>query len=158
MGLAAKCWARQRKHFQGFWAICLVAQLSAPSKKRCCSTQEFTRFLSTVSSQRRGTRSDVLFQTKSSECWLTVELTPHTYIPLRERLYLIPVVCSPSRSRRMTQIILTEALLLNHHQRIGRQNKKHQIKCIPEWLRRRFPAANAAGQIFETWMHRRQDL
>jgi len=35
-----------------------------PSKKRCFSTQEFTSFLSTVSSQRWATRSDVSFQTK----------------------------------------------------------------------------------------------
>jgi len=31
---------------------------STLSKKKCFSTQEFTRFLSTVSSQRRTTRSD----------------------------------------------------------------------------------------------------
>jgi len=37
---------------------------STPSKKRCFSTQEFTRFFSTVSSQRRAMRSDVSFQTK----------------------------------------------------------------------------------------------
>jgi len=36
---------------------------STPSKKSCFSTEEFTRFLSTVSSQRRATRSDVSFQT-----------------------------------------------------------------------------------------------
>jgi len=37
---------------------------STPSKKRCFSTQDFTRFLSTVSSQRRATRSEVSLQTK----------------------------------------------------------------------------------------------
>jgi len=37
---------------------------STLSKKRCYSTEEFTRFLSTVSSQRRATRSDVSFQVK----------------------------------------------------------------------------------------------
>jgi len=37
---------------------------SNPYKKRCFSTQEFTRFLSMVSSQRRAMRSDVSFQTK----------------------------------------------------------------------------------------------
>jgi len=36
---------------------------STPSKKRCFSTQEFTRFLSMVSLQRRAMRSDVSFQT-----------------------------------------------------------------------------------------------
>jgi len=36
---------------------------STLSKKRCFSTQEFTRFLSTVSSKRRATRSDMSFQT-----------------------------------------------------------------------------------------------
>ena len=49
--------ARWRKHFRGFLMIFWVAQ---PPKK-CFSTQEFTRFLSTVSSQRRVTRSDVSF-------------------------------------------------------------------------------------------------
>ena len=37
---------------------------SIPSKKRRFSIEQFTRFLSTVSSQRRATRSDVSFQTK----------------------------------------------------------------------------------------------
>ena len=52
----------------------------APSKKRYFSTQEFTRFLSTVSSQRRVTRSDVVFQTKQFECchcWVDI---PHIFI------------------------------------------------------------------------------
>ena len=53
----------------------------------CLSTQKFTHSLSTVSSQRRATRSDVSFQTKQSECLVTDELTPHTYIPLRETLF-----------------------------------------------------------------------
>jgi len=45
--------ARRKEHFQGF----LVS--STPSKKRCFGTQEFTRFLSMVLSQRRATHSDV---------------------------------------------------------------------------------------------------
>jgi len=41
-----------------------IFDCSTPSKKSCFSTQEFTRFLSTVSSQRRDTCSDVSVQTK----------------------------------------------------------------------------------------------
>ena len=52
-------------------------------QKRCFSTQEFAR-LSAVSSQGQATRSDVFFQTKWSECLVTVELAPHTYMTLRE--------------------------------------------------------------------------
>ena len=44
---------------------------SSPFKKRCFNTQEFTCFLSTVSLQRRATRSDVSFQTKRSKCLVT---------------------------------------------------------------------------------------
>ena len=51
---------RRREHFRGVLATFLVAQLSP---KRGVSTQEFTRFLSWVSSQRRTTRSDVSVQT-----------------------------------------------------------------------------------------------
>jgi len=53
--------ARRRENFRGFLVIFLVAQLSP--KRGVFSTPEFTRFLSTVSSQRRATRSDVFFQT-----------------------------------------------------------------------------------------------
>jgi len=51
--------ARQREHFRACLVIFLFAELPP---KRYFSTQEFTRFLSTVSSQRRVTRSDVSFQ------------------------------------------------------------------------------------------------
>jgi len=56
-----------------------------------------------VSAKCRATRSDVSFQTKSSECLLTVELTPHIYIPLREALFypsclLSTVTVTPSDS------------------------------------------------------------
>jgi len=50
------------KAFPGFFGN--VFGCSNPSKERSFSTHEFTRFLSTVSSQRRATRSDVSFQTK----------------------------------------------------------------------------------------------
>jgi len=53
--------ARRGEHFRIFPMICLVAHILP---KRRLSTQEFTRFLSMVSSQRRATRSDVSFQTK----------------------------------------------------------------------------------------------
>jgi len=53
--------ARRRENFRVLGAIILGAQL--PSQK-CFSTQEFTRFLLTVSSQCRATRSDVSFRTK----------------------------------------------------------------------------------------------
>ena len=52
--------------FPGFFGD--IFGCSTPSKKRCFGTQEFTRFLSTVWSQRRATRFDVSFQTKYSEC------------------------------------------------------------------------------------------
>ena len=63
---AAKFWKRDirsalERAFPGFLGD--IFGCSTPSKKRCFSTQEFTRFLSTVSSQRRSTRSDVSFQT-----------------------------------------------------------------------------------------------
>jgi len=47
--------------FPGFFGN--IFGCSTLSKKRRFSTQEFTRFLSTVSSQRRTTRLDVSFQT-----------------------------------------------------------------------------------------------
>jgi len=65
---AAKFWNRDissapERAFPGVFGD--IFGCSTPSKKRCFSVQEFTRFLSTVSSQRRAaTRSDVSFQTK----------------------------------------------------------------------------------------------
>jgi hypothetical protein len=47
--------------FPGFFGD--IFGCSTLSKMRCFSTQEFTRFLSIVSSQRRTTRSEVYFQT-----------------------------------------------------------------------------------------------
>jgi len=44
-----------------------------------------------VLSQRRATLSDVSFQTKSSECLVTVELTHYTYTPLIETLCFLNV-------------------------------------------------------------------
>ena len=76
--------ARRREQFWDFLAIFLVVQL--PPKRGFLSTQEFTRFLSTVSSQRRAMRSDVSFQTKQSECLATVDLTLYTYRPQSEVL------------------------------------------------------------------------
>jgi len=72
-------------------------------QKRYFSTQEFTRCLSTVSSQRRVTHSDVSFQTKQSVCSITVELTPHTHLSLSKTLFypscLLPTVkVTPSDS------------------------------------------------------------
>ena len=58
--------------FPGFFGD--IFGCSTLSKKRCFSTQEFTRFLSTVSSQRRTTRSDVSW----FDFLVTFELTPHT--------------------------------------------------------------------------------
>jgi len=111
---AAIFWKRDissasERAFPGGFGDFLVAQL--PPKRGFVSTQEFTRFLSTVSSQRRATRSDVSFQTKQCECLITVELT-QTH--LGRRLCFIQVVWSPpSWSRRVTQIMPAEALLLN---------------------------------------------
>ena len=52
--------ALRRKHFCFFWRhVWLLNSL----QKSCFSAQEFTGFLSTVSSQRRATRPDVSFQT-----------------------------------------------------------------------------------------------
>jgi len=43
-----------------------------------------------------------------------VERLPHTYIPLRETLSFVKVICSsPSRSRQETRIMSIEALLFN---------------------------------------------
>jgi len=63
---AAKFWkhdisSASERAFPGFF--CDFFGCSTLSKKRYFSTQEFTRFLSTVSSQRRTTRSNVSFQT-----------------------------------------------------------------------------------------------
>ena len=64
---AAKLWKRDirsasEKAFPAFFMS--LFWLLNSLQKRCFSTQEFTRFLSTVSSQRWATRSDVSFQTK----------------------------------------------------------------------------------------------
>jgi len=48
-----------------------------------------------VSSQHRATRSDVSFHMKKSEYFVTVDLTPHTCIHLRETLCFSKVACSP---------------------------------------------------------------
>jgi len=99
--------ARRKKNLRFLWRFFWL--LNSLQKKRDFSTQEFTRFLSTVSSQCWVTHSDVSFQTKQSESLVTVELTLHTY--LWGRLCFIQVVCSPaSRSRWATQIMSTEAL------------------------------------------------
>jgi len=64
---AAKFWKRDirsasERAFPVFFGD--IFGCSNPYKKRCFSTQEFTRFLSMVSSQHRAMRSDVSFQTK----------------------------------------------------------------------------------------------
>jgi len=70
--LAAKFWkgdisSASERAFPGVLGD--VFGCSTPSKKRCFSIQEFTRFLSIMSSQRRATRSDVSFQTKYLSAW-----------------------------------------------------------------------------------------
>ena len=72
-----------KTHLGGF--LRFVSVLNS-LQKRYFGTQEFTRFLSTVPSQRRVTRPDVSFQARESECLVTVELTPQTYVSLRETL------------------------------------------------------------------------
>jgi len=52
--------------FPGFFEDIFVC--STPSNKSSFSAQDFTRSLSTVSSQRRATRYEVSFQTTWSEC------------------------------------------------------------------------------------------
>jgi len=69
--------ARRRERFRVFWPFFWLLN---SLQKRCFSTQEFNRFLSMVSSQRRATRSDVFFQTKLSEWLVTVELTPPLFL------------------------------------------------------------------------------
>ena len=76
---------------------------STLSKKRYFSKQEFTRFLSTVSSQRRTTRSDVSFQS-----WHPT----HKY--LWGRLCFVQACCLLSTvtvTPAETRIMSTEALL-----------------------------------------------
>jgi len=54
------------------------------------------------------------FKQSNLSAWVIVELTPHTYTPLRETLCSFKVVCSaPSRSRRVTWIMLIEVIFLN---------------------------------------------
>ena len=63
---AVKFWkhdisSASERAFPGFFGDIFCC--STLSKKRCFSTEEFTRFLSTMSSQHRATRSDVSSQT-----------------------------------------------------------------------------------------------
>ena len=82
-------------------------------QKRFLSTQEFTRFLSTVSSQRQLRALTWSFKQSNLSAWSLLNWhPPHTH--LWGRLYFIPVVCSPlSQSHPVTQIMSTEAFLLN---------------------------------------------
>jgi len=64
-GVTAEIWKQDissvsEKAFPGFFGD--IFGCSTLFKKRCLSTQEFTRFLSAVSSQHQTMRSDVSFQ------------------------------------------------------------------------------------------------
>jgi hypothetical protein len=128
----------QSQHFRGFWAIFVVAELPPtlgshsdppsysvswhPSKRSILVRKNslFVNDIVTVS----NTRSDVSFQTKYSECLVTVELTSHTYISLRETLsypscLLLTVMVTPSDSnyinrsaslKRFSWIIFTPSM------------------------------------------------
>jgi len=68
---------RRKEHFGGFLAIFGLLN----SQKRYFSTQEFTCSLSTVSSQRRVTRSNVSFKQSDLSVWSQLSLHPtHTYL------------------------------------------------------------------------------
>jgi len=74
--------ARWKEHSREFLAIFLFALLH-PYKKRYLSTQEFTCSLSTVSSQRRVTRSDCPFKQSNEVIWVLGHCwvdTPHIHI------------------------------------------------------------------------------
>ena len=143
--------ARRREDFRVY-----LANFRLPLPKRVNSVHN--NLFASCQRYRHSVESRALmspFEQSDLSAWSLLSWHPtHTYV--WGRLCCIQVVCSPlSRSRRATQIMSTERFsqtrLLNrfHHQWIGRQNKKLEIKCIPEWLRTRFCIQN---------MHRRPDL
>jgi len=108
---------------------------------------------------------------------VTVELTPHRYIPLRETLFhpscllfTVTVTRNDSNYFNRSASLKRFSWIIFHHQWIGRQNTKLQIKCIPEmhliilgypeWLRRRLFTKNMHRRPDFSWkkMHHRQDL
>ena len=99
---------RQKEHFRGLWAFFFVAKL--PQKKICFNTQEFTRFLSAgvvTASSHALWRVPKL---GNRYCHCQVD-TPHMHNSEYDFLFF-KAVCSPrSRSRRVTRIMSTEALL-----------------------------------------------
>ena len=92
---AAKFWkhdnsSASEKAFPGVFDD--IFGCSTLSKKRCFSAEEFTRFLSTVSSQRRATRYVVSFQQGDLSAWSLFSWHPtHKY--LWGRLCFVQVCC-----------------------------------------------------------------
>jgi len=124
-----------------------------PSKKRCFSTQEFTRFLTTVSSQRRATPIEtslviaicmlrVLTYVVSYELfWNWIGIVRFVSTRVRDLVGLSLCFLTPSSLLFGTNcvVVITEYWISNHssHQWIGRQNQKLETKCITKWSRRR---------------------
>jgi len=97
------------EHFQIFWRFFCCRP---PSKKKVFSYARI--HLSNVWSQSRVTRSDVSFQTKKSECLVTMSWHPQTYAPLSKTLFFSNFLCSaPSMSRRVIRILWIKTLLFN---------------------------------------------
>ena len=125
--------------FPGFWGDFLVAELPP---QRYISTQEFTRFLSTVLSQRRVTRCDVSFQTNQSECLVTVELTHHTYISLRETLFypsclFLTVTVTPGDSNYVNRSASLKRFSVQFWHTVERSSVNCSLKCDGRTTRQR---------------------
>jgi len=82
--------ARRREHFRGFLANLFVAEL--PQKRGCFNAQEFARFLSTGVVSASSLALWHVFSNKV-KCLVTVELTSHTYTPMRKTLCFSKAVC-----------------------------------------------------------------
>jgi len=165
--------ARRRKHCWFFWAIFLVVKLRP--QKSCFNKQEFTRFLTTVSSQHRATPTEtslviaicllrVLTYVVSYEhFWNWIGTVRFVSTRVRDLIWLSVCCLTPSSLLYGINfvVVITEYWISNHlsHQWIGRQNQKLETKCITrrclmKQLRRRpvlfYETKCAAGKTYQT--------
>jgi len=122
--------ARRREYFWGFLVNLFIAGL--PQKKKCLIHKNSLAFCQLVSSQHWVTHSDVSFQTKLSECLVTVELTLHIYFPVSDILPVFKANCSPPPlSHWVTWIVSIEALLFTDDRDYGSSHSFHGVHAHP---------------------------
>jgi hypothetical protein len=121
--------ARRREHFRGFWNFFWLLN---SLQKRYFSTQEFTRFLSTVSSQRRVTRKEtslviviLMLRVLTYVCFLWTVLELNWCVAI-----LIKIAFFFSKDWTSTRFDLTKGLLFNTFFIIV----WYQLCCCNHWV------------------------